>query len=153
MKHFIKVTLLFLLILPFPSCSSSDSCATNGNYRIDYYSGGGFTGMESGVTISCEGWVKFWKQSLNSIRQTTDSVSLSSEQQKRFNQLMNNPELFSYQNKFAGNYTTYLVLMKDVQFNRMSFNEADPPENLPAAIKDLILEIKNINKGAQRHEN
>ncbi len=146
MLKYLKAAMLFILFLPFTSCSSSDSCTINNNYRIDYYSGGGFTGVESGITISCEGWAKFWKRNLNSLRQTTDSVTISSDKLKKISELMKNPELFLYNNKFAGNYTTHLVLMKDIQFNQITFNESDLPANMPDVIKDLINEIKGINK-------
>lgn len=146
MRQLLLIALASLLALPFAACSSADTCSANGNFRIDFYSGGGFTGMQQGVTISCEGWAKFWKGMPNSARTTTDSVSLSSEQMSKFVSLMNNPEVFSFKNKFSGNYTTHLVVMKDIQTNSITFNEGDPPANLPQAVSDLISEIKNINK-------
>ncbi len=146
MKQFLIMALASLLSLPFVSCSSADNCTANGNFRIDFYSGGGFTGMQQGVTISCEGWAKFWKKMPTSDREITDSVSLSSDQMKGFVDMINNPELFSYSNKFTGNYTTHLVIMKDIQLNDISFNDSDPPKNFPQAVTNLISEIKNIKK-------
>ena len=146
MKQFLIVALAGLLSLPFASCSTVDSSTANGNYRIDYYSGGGFTGIQQGVTVSCEGWAKFWKKMPSSERVITDSVALSSDQLKKLDSLMSSPDIFSYSNKVSGNYTTYLVLMKDIQFNNISFNNSDPPADMPPSIIELITEIKNINK-------
>ena len=146
MKQFLLIALASLLSLPFASCSSTDSCTANGNFRIDYFSGGGFTGMQQGVTVSCEGWAKFWKKMPASERVTTDSVELSSDQIKNFERLLGSPEIFSYSNKFTGNYTSHLVIMKDIQSNDISFNSSDPPSNMPEAVKNLISEIKTITK-------
>ncbi len=102
--------------------------------------------MQQGVTVSCEGWAKFWKKMPSSDRVTTDSVNLSSDQLKKFADLLSSPEIFSYGNKFTGNYTTHLVVMKDIQLNDISFSSSDLPENFPQAVKNLISEIKNIKK-------
>ncbi len=144
MFKLVKTAALLLLFFPLASCSNSNLCSTNNNFRIDFYSGGGFTGMESGITISCEGWAKFWKRKPNSIKETTDSVSVSNDSMKKISELMKNPELFTYNNKYTGNYTIHLVLMKDIQINSISFNQSEPPENFPESMKELISEIKNI---------
>ncbi len=144
MLKLIKTLALLFLFLPFASCSNADICSSNNNFRIDFYSGGGFTGVESGITISCEGWAKFWKRKPNSIRETTDSLSVSKDSMKKISELMTNPELFTYSNKYSGNYTTHLVVMKDIQINSISFNQSDTSANLPESVKNLISEIKNI---------
>ncbi len=146
MQQLFSVIMFCMIVLSFDSCSQPYTSLTNLNYRIDFYSGGGFTGVESGITISSQGWAKFWKKNLNSLRQTTDSVAIPSNMMKKITDLMKNPELFSYNNKFAGNYTTYLVLVQDIQFNQISFNDSEPPSNMPDVIKDLITEIKKIKK-------
>ncbi len=102
--------------------------------------------MQQGVTISCEGWAKYWEGMPASRRVATDSVKLSSDQLKKFERLIDNPAIFSYSNKYSGNYTTHLVIMKDIQTNNISFNESNPPSNFPQAVTDLITEIKSINK-------
>ncbi|MHB8580305.1 MAG: hypothetical protein ACYDA4_10675 [Ignavibacteriaceae bacterium] len=135
-----------MIVLSFDSCSQTYSSLTNINFRIDFYSGGGFTGVESGITISSQGWAKYWKKNLNSLRQTTDSVAIPSDKMVRITNLMTNPKIFSYDNNYSGNYTTYLVLTQDIQFNQISFNESELPSNMPDVIKDLISEIKTINK-------
>ncbi len=135
-----------MIVFSFFSCSHPYSSLTNVNFRIDFYSGGGFTGVESGITISSQGWAKFWKKNLNSLRQTTDSVAIPSDKMLRITNLMTNPKIFSYNNKYTGNYTTYLVLAQDIQFNKISFNDSELPSNMPDVIKDLITEIKEIKK-------
>ena len=146
MRQVIYLIMSVIIVFPLFSCSNTYSSLTNVNFRIDFYSGGGFTGVESGITISSQGWAKFWKKNLNSLRQTTDSVAIPSDQMARITNLMKNPKIFSYDNKYAGNYTTYLVLAQDIQFNQISFNDSEPPSNMPDVIKDLISEIKTIKK-------
>jgi hypothetical protein len=136
-----RATLLFFLVI---SCYLTVLYAREDNFRIDYYSGGGFTGFQSGLTIFSDGTVKFWKQNLSTNRQITDSLRLSGELLRKFNQSINNPEFFTYHNKLAGNYTTYITLARGIQLNRISFNGFDFPADMPASIKELISEIKII---------
>ena len=146
MQQLFSAIMFCIIVLSFDSCSQPYTSLTNLNYRIDFYSGGGFTGVESGITISSQGWAKFWKKNLNSLRQTTDSVAIPINKMVKITNLMTNPKIFSYDNKYAGNYTTYLVLARDIQFNQISFNDSEPPSNMPDVIKDLITEIKKIKK-------
>jgi hypothetical protein len=150
MGQIFKVTILSIFLFSLASCSSISQSKEDESYRIDYYSGGGFTGMESGVTIFSDGNVKFWKKRLNSERQITDSLKLSEEQITKLNEISKNPELFTFSNKYTGNYTTYLLLTKGIQLNHISFNGAELPAEMPDCLKNLISEIKIIlkNKGA-----
>ena len=146
MRKLILLIILSMVLFSIDSCSQSYNSLTNYNFRIDLYSGGGFTGVENGITISSEGWAKYWKSNLNSLRQMTDSISIPSGNMKEIIKLMKKPEIFSYQNRYSGNYTTYLVLLHDIQFNQISFNGSDLPSNMPNAIKDLIAKINSIRK-------
>jgi len=146
MKPYVLFAVVSLLAIVLGSCSTTNNCSSNGNFRIDYYSGGGFTGMQQGVTVACEGWAKFWKKMPASKRVTTDSVKLSSNQLKRFESLLDTPAIFSYKNEYSGNYTTHLVIMKDIQTNNISFNSSNQPSNFPSVVADLISELKSINK-------
>jgi len=150
MGQLFKVIILSIFVFSFTSCTSISQSIAEESYRIDYYSGGGFTGMESGITIFSDGNVKFWKKKLNSERQITDSLKLSEEHVTKLNEISRNTELFTYNNKYTGNYTTYLVLTKGIQLNNISFNGSELPAEMPACLKDLISEIKIIlkNKGA-----
>jgi hypothetical protein len=102
--------------------------------------------MESGITIFCDGTVKFWKRAPNSIRISEDSLKLSDEQIKKINDLLKDPVLFSYSSTFSGNYNTHLVITKDIQFNQITFNASDPPIEMPSSVLDLIAVIKTIYK-------
>jgi hypothetical protein len=144
MRQFYLVAIVSTLFFSITSCSSSNTLPAGNEYRIDYYSGGGFTGIESGLTILSSGTVKFWKRNPNSERRITDSLQLTEIQLKRLDDLIINPELFTYTYKFSGNYTTHLVLSKDIQSNQISFNSSDLPEEMPGSVKDLISEIKTI---------
>ena len=144
MRQLYRVAIISILFFSFTSCSATNILVTHSEYRIDYYSGGGFTGIESGLTIFSSGTVKFWKRNPNSERRITDSLKLSEIQLKEIDNLITNPELFTYTFKFSGHYTTHLVLSKDIQLNQISFNSSDLPEEMPVSVKNLISEIKTI---------
>lgn len=143
----LKIAFAMMTLFLFPaSCTSIDSCSQNGEYRIDYFTSGGFTALETGVTIKCDGSVVFWNKMPNSSRNVTDSLKLSDSQIRVFDTLMKNPEAFTYTNKYPENYTTNLILLKGDNFNKISFNGSDIPADLPDSIKDLIREVQSINK-------
>ena len=103
--------------------------------------------METGVTINCNGWIKYWERKLNSLRITNDSLKLTTDQLKTIDEKMKNPELFTYSNKYVGNYTTYLTLFHNDKINTISYDAADVPLSMPSSIKRLLAEIiKIINK-------
>lgn len=144
-----RLTLALLILISFRffiSCASSSTFFQNNNYKIEYFSGGGFTGIESGVTINSDGIVKFWDRKPNSIPIIKDSLKLDDEQIKVFDQIMKNPKLFSYKNNYIGNYTTHLILTVKKNSNDVSFNPSDPPTNMPTIFSDLIAAIKKIKK-------
>ena len=145
--RYLKIISAMMIIFLIPaSCTSIDTCKQNGEYRIDYYSSGGFTALQTGVSIKCDGTVLFWNKMPNSGRNVTDSLTLSDSQVGMFDTLMKNPELFSYTKSYTGNYTANLVLIKDDNFNKISFNSSEIPAEFPDAVKDLIREVQNIKK-------
>ncbi len=146
MRRVIIILIIIVLFLLSTSCSLTNTCSKNDNYKIDYYSGGGFTGIESGVTINCNGEVRFWERKPNTNSTTIDSLRLNDKQIIEFNKMLENPELFVYKNIFRGNYTTHLILMSDEKSNNVSFNISDPTTNMPKAFSDLITAIKQIKK-------
>ena len=93
-------TIAFLSLLSFfviiSACSSAIDCTKDKFFRIDYFSGGGFTGMERGVTIDCNGWLKKWERKLNSPKTLVDSVKISSSVMKNISNAMDDTSIFSY---------------------------------------------------------
>jgi hypothetical protein len=146
MRQLLKILLLSILIFPFISCSSTSQSVKDEGYRIDYYTGGGVTGIESGLTIFNGGQVIFWDKLLNKSRHTTDSLMLSDEQIVKIDSIIKSPELFTYSHKYTGNYTAHLVIIKDIQLNQISYNGAEIPAEMPDSIKDLISEIQSLFK-------
>jgi hypothetical protein len=145
MNLFIKLFGMLLILQFGISCSSFNTCSINNNYHIDYSLGGGFTGVESGITISSSRIVKYWKRKLNSSPTITDSIELTSAQLDRFNKLMQNKEIFLYKNDYKGNYTARLTLVNNELNNNFSFNPSELPKDMPETIKNIIAEIKIIN--------
>ena len=143
-NYVLRILAAFLLFQCGVSCSFLSTCTDTDNYRIEYSSSGGFTGIESGITIRCNRTVIYWERKLNSSPKITDSTKLTSAQGKTFNELMKSKELYSYKNDYRGNYTTRLTIVHNEASNTFSFNPSDLPKEMPAAIKNIITEIKLI---------
>ncbi len=142
----LKLTPVFIIIVMlFSTCSSADKCSDNGNYNIEYYSGGGFTGMEKGIIVKCDGKAITWSRLPGQHREFKDTLKLSDSKIKAFNKLLEDPVLMSYKNDFTGNYTTHLNIIKNDKINKISFNSADIPSGIPDAVKNMIEELKSIN--------
>jgi hypothetical protein len=138
---------LFALCACFvASCSSARDCSQENNYRIDYFTGGGFTGFEKGMTIECSGWVKLWEKKLNSPREITDSLLLKSSDRKKFDEIMNDTALFEYSAKEVSNHTATLIISKREKTTTIAYRSSDAPPDLPAVIRDLLTEITKIHK-------
>jgi hypothetical protein len=143
-NHVLRILAAFVFIQFGVSCSFVSTCTEADTYRIEYSSGGGFTGSESGITIRCNRTVMYWERKLNSSPKITDSTELTSAQVKTFNELIKSKELFSYKNDYKGNYTARLTIVHNEATNSFSFNPSDLPRDMPAAIKNIIIEINHI---------
>ncbi len=146
MRKLILTPVFIIIVLFFSSCTSADKCSKNGNYNIEYYSGGGFTGIEQGIIVKCDGSAVKWTRKPGQSREYSDSLKLSESQITAFNKLIENPDLFSYEKSYIGNYTTHLNIIKNDKINKISFNSAESPLGMPQAVQNLIIEIKNIYK-------
>lgn len=146
MRQLIYTPVFIIFVVLISSCSSTEQCSKNGNYNIEYYTGGGFTGIEKGIIIKCSGSAIKWIRKPGQVREYTDSLKLSGDQIKTFNKIIENPDLFNYENKYTGNYTTHLNILKNDKINKISFNAAEVPSGMPDAVRNLIQVIKNIYK-------
>jgi hypothetical protein len=142
---FFKIIGIFTLLQFGISCSCFYTSNGNSNYHIDYSTGGGFTGIESGITISSDHSVKYWEKKVNSSRTITDSTELTSVQIDTFNELLKSKEIFTYKNDYRGNYTARLTFVNNGSSNNFSFNPSDIPKDMPEVLKSIIAEIKKIN--------
>lgn len=146
MNLFLKFIGICILLQFGISCSFFSTHAGNTNYHIDYSSGGGFTGIESGITIGSNGSVRYWERKLNSSPIVTDSTELTSAQLDTLNELMNSREIFTYKSDYKGNYSARLTFVNNESNNKFSFNPSEYPKDMPEVIKNIIAEINNINK-------
>jgi len=142
---FLKVSGLLVFVMFGISCSFMSTSPETINYHIDYSSGGGFTGIESGMTIRSDGTVKYWQKKINSSPTITDSTVLNSTQRKTFNKLMQSKELFDYKNDYKGNYSTFVTFSNDSSINTFSFNPSNIPKEMPDVIKNILTELHNIS--------
>ncbi len=144
MGNYKSILLISCLLLLTAHCSTADKCSDGNDYTISYSSGGGFTGIVSGLMIYCSGTVKFWQKRLNSTPVVVDSVELDANQLKKFDDIVSNPEIFIYKNDYRGNYTSYLSVIAGDKSNGFSFNNSDLPGDMPASVKKLLEAINNI---------
>ena len=144
MHKTITILTLVSLILVTTSCSQSTNCTKDNSYRIDYSSGGGFTGMERGVTIDCNGWLKKWERKLNSPKTIVDSLELSSSAMKNITEAMNDTSIYIYVMNKAANYTTSIVLTNQNKVHTISYSSSEVPGDLPNSIKAIVKEIEKI---------
>lgn len=144
MQKTITILALVSIILITTSCSQSTYCTKDSSYRIDYSSGGGFTGMERGVTVDCYGWLKKWERKLNSSKTITDSVKLSSSAMENISKAMSDSSIFSYLMNKTANYTTSIILTNQNKVHTISYSSSEVPGDLPNSIKAIIKEIEKI---------
>jgi hypothetical protein len=124
-----------------------ERCAKDSVYSIEYSSFGGFTGMNTGLTINCSGHVTFWEKMPSADSRTVkDSLELSDEQIDTFNKLIKNEELLDYKSDYTGNYTTTLLININERTNKISFNKSEPQKDFPVSVKNLIDEINRMHK-------
>ncbi|MDP1817543.1 MAG: hypothetical protein Q8K92_23995 [Leadbetterella sp.] len=140
------ITILTLLSFIFitTACSQSTNCTKDNSYRIDYFSGGGFTGMERGVTIDCNGWLKKWERKLNSSKTILDSLALSSSAMKNISNAMKDSNIYNYYFNKIANYTTSIVLTNQNKVHTISYSSSEVPADLPNSIKAILIEIEKI---------
>jgi len=145
MNLFLKIMSVLTIMIMGISCSFVITRPERINFTIEYSSGGGFTGIESGMTIRSDGSVKFWEKRLNSSPTITDSTVLKSTQLTTLNKLMKSKEIFEYKNDYKGNYSARVTFSNDTLMNNFSFNPSNIPKEMPEVIKNVIAEIKNIS--------
>jgi hypothetical protein len=138
--------LVVIVLLPLLwDCSSSNNCRKNYLFTIEYYSGGGFTGVDHGLTIQSNGSVRKWTRHAGSTRVDTDSLTLRSDDLDTLCALMMKNDTLGYTRSEKGNYTTVLTLTNNNKTNVISFAGSDTPSDAPQYLIELIAEIKKIN--------
>lgn len=148
MHNTIRTTAFLLLTACLlSSCTSSRQCAPEDAYRIEYFTGGGFTGFEQGTTLECSGRLIFWERRPGSGQQIKDSLLLHSTDRKKFDTLMNDSSLFTYAKQESGNLTTTLILSKGEKTTRVAWPTSSAlPADLPASMQAIITEITSVHK-------
>ncbi len=144
-KDRLCLLLLFSALL-LSSCSSAKECSTEEDYTIEYFTGGGFTGMDRGMTIECSGRVVMWDRMPNAGKEITDSLLLKSAVRKRFDALMNDPLVFGYSKIAPGNHSTTLILTKPGKHTVITYDSSEPPADLPSPVRAILSEITTIHK-------
>jgi hypothetical protein len=143
MRFFVVSAVMMLPSLLW-GCSSADSCRSGYYFTIEYYSGGGFTGVEHGLTIQSNGNVRKWTRHAGSTLVYTDSLTLRSADLDKLSTLMTKNDTLGYTRSEKGNYTTVITLTSNNKSNVISFPGLDAPGDVPQYVIDLIAVIKKI---------
>jgi hypothetical protein len=144
MKHYFSVVTILILTL-ISSCSSSNSSWTSSDYyRIEYYVGGGFTGLTKGITITSGGGANFWQSIGTDSLVQQDSLELTEEQLESFGKTLQDSSIFSYKFNNPGNITTVLNIKFNKHSNKIAFEGTKPPATMPEKLNELINKIKNL---------
>ena len=138
---------MFLLLLLISCCSSNKEIISKGGESFIYYNiilgeGGGFTGNQNGFYIDTLGVVKsfsgitFFKSKMKNIGQ------LSNTQINEINNLF--PEIQDKKYNQNGNMTSYLVLTKNNNEVRFSWENTLPDKNAPPELLSFYRKIIDI---------
>jgi len=146
MRRHREFLLLLFSALLLSSCSSARECSTEEQYTIEYFTGGGFTGMDRGVTIQCSGRVVLWDRQPNATKVVTDSLLLSSSRRETFDALMNDPSVFAYAKNAPANFSATLELTKAGKHTVITYNPSEPPADLPQPVRAILAAVATIKK-------
>ncbi len=140
-----KLITILLASLYLFSCSSSSDTSNNGNFKIDYYTSGGFAGRSSGFTIYSNGKVHFWNGATAVNRAITDSTNLNDVAVNKISELLQDSTIYSYNYQGKGNLTSILKINSGHNTNSITYSGTVPPEEFPEQIKSLIHELNKVS--------
>ncbi len=138
-------SLLMLSFLLLSGCSSSGDCVKKNSFMIEYSGGGGFTGLEKGITIQNSGLVRKWTRTAGAERVYDDSLALGAGDLEKLCGLMSVNDTVRYKRSEKGNYTTVLILTSNGVTNEISFAGNDVPADAPPYVGELLAQIRKIH--------
>lgn len=139
-----KNLLLCILGLGLAACGGSEETAVRDDLCVDLYSYGGFSGSAGGVTVTGDGWARFWTGRTAALRATRDSLRLDEETLSRIAALADSGQASSFQFQKAGNLTTVLTIQRRSGVHRLSFAGEQVPGSFPQRFQDLISAMRNL---------
>ena len=140
-----KLIIIFFVSICLYSCSSSSDVSNNQNFKIDYYTMGGFAGRSSGFTINSNGKVHFWNGATAANRAIKDSTNLDKDAINKIAGLLQDSTIYSYNYLDKGNLTSVLKINSDNGINSISYSGTVPPKEFPKQIKSLINELNKVS--------
>ena len=132
----------FLVLLT--SCSAPKQTINEQSFKVELFSSGGFAGTASGVTVTSDGWARFWNGRSAILQSVVDSMKLSEETRSRISSLLSQEENFTLNSQTVGNMTTTLLMQSGQKSNRVSFVGEEPPATFPNSTKELITELRHL---------
>jgi len=122
------------------------------DFVVDLYSYGGFSGRADGVTVTADGWARFWTGRTAALRATRDSLKLDEDALARIAALADSDVASSFQLERTGDLTTVLTIQRTSGFHRLSFAGEQVPGRFPQPVQDLISAMRNLRKTKTEEE-
>ena len=137
-------SIILLISLCGLNCSSSKPEEGTNKFEIQYYTVGGIGGLSEGLTVTSDGWAKFWSGATAFSAVVKDSIKIVDEKLKVISEIINSEELFNYQHSSKGNISTVLTLHRGRTSHTIMFGGVQPPESAPVEFKKLINQLHQI---------
>ncbi len=139
-----RLLALTAFCLGFLGCSGAGETALREDFRVELYSYGGFSGAAEGVTLSGDGWARFWTGRTATLRNTSDSLVVTLQELERIKALADSCEATTIRYQSRGDLTTVLAIQRKGRSFTISFPGGQIPDVLPRPIRELIIQLRNL---------
>ncbi len=142
-RRAVKRVTMTAVCLGFLCCSGSERTAPREDLRVDLYSYGGITGGAEGVTLTGDGWARFWTGRTAALRNSGDSLRVD-RKLEAIEALVDSCEASPFRSEGRGDLTTVLTIHRKGRFRTISFAGEQIPDAFPRSLRELILELRNL---------
>jgi len=114
-------------------------------YTVDFSSGGGFSGMHSGFTISPTGMVSYWSEMQGRKEDIRKVGTLSADQLIALQQRIDHSEFRTFVYNETGNMTTSLRITSNEELHTVTWSGArSETEHVPSQIQVLYTYLTEL---------
>ena len=140
-----KQVVLTFLCLGALSCGNSKQATFPRDFKIELYSYGGIAGGATGITVTGDGWARFWSGRTANLRTILDSVEVDLQHLARIDSIAVSEEVTAFHSESIGDMTTVLIVQRGGEIHRVSFVGEQVPTLFPQPVKNLMSELANIH--------
>ncbi len=131
------------ICLGFVCCSGSERTAPREDLRVELFSYGGITGNAEGVTLTGNGWARFWMGRTAALRNSGDSLKVDWKLEA-IEALVDSCEASPFRSEGRGDLTTVLTIQRKGRSRTISYAGGQVPDTFPRPVRELILELRNL---------